>query len=163
MTLLCVCHCPRHRPQPLDTPLPSAEGPPLAKAPRTLTPSLCKPATRVPSVRASLCKPGSKPRSKEVGTRGSRAASAPLVEPRSGQQPPSRVHVWPAWQGESSHLSFSVCMCICVCGVFFFLLLLSLFRFITGTNCACPRAGGYSSLGRCTGSVLSAMAGVSRL
>lgn len=125
MTLLCVCHCPRHTPQPLDTPLPSAEGPPLAKAPRTLAPPLCEPVTRVPSVRAGLCKPGSKPGSKEAGTRGSRAASAPLVEPRGGRRPPSGAPPREASVARGELTPFFFCVYVYVCVVFF----LSLFRF----------------------------------
>lgn len=121
MTLLCVCHCPRHTPQPLDTPLPSAEGPPLAKAPRTLAPPLCEPVTRVPSVRAGLCKPGSKPGSEEAGTRGSRAASAPLVEPRGGRRPPSGAPPREARVARGELTPFFFCVYVYVCVWFFFL------------------------------------------
>lgn len=121
MTLLCVCHCPRHTPQPLDTPLPSAEGPPLAKAPRTLAPPLCEPVTRVPSVRAGLCKPGSKPGSEEAGTRGSRAASAPLVEPRGGRRPPSGAPPREASVARGELTPFFFCVYVYVCVWFFFL------------------------------------------
>lgn len=160
MTLLCVCHCPRHTPQPLDTPLPSAEGPPLAKAPRTLAPPLCEPVTRVPSVRAGLCKPGSKPGSEEAGTRGSRAASAPLVEPRGGRRPPSGAPPREARVARGELTPFFFCVYVYVCVWFFFL------AFSVSSEAqthARPRAGGCSSPGRCAGSVLSATAGVSRL